>query len=186
MRAFYLGWEIWQTPSAKFEARVICPALLEEPAGRDAGKAASGGKIRTSSGQFSIVQTPSAKLDLIAFPGIFPLPWSHYVRLLAVEKPHARAFYESEAIRGGWSVRQLDRQISTQFFERSAHSKNPTAPVARGQKARPEDAVSLEDELRDPYFLEFLNLKMNTARTTWRRRWSGTWKTGSDQSCWKR
>jgi hypothetical protein len=35
---------------------------------------------------------------------------------MAVEKPHARAFYEAEAIRGGWSVRQLDRQISTQFF----------------------------------------------------------------------
>lgn len=53
----------------------------------------------------------------------FPLSWSHYVRLLSVEKPQARAFYESEAIRGGWSVRQLDRQISTQFFERTAHSK---------------------------------------------------------------
>ena len=104
MRTFYLGWEIWQTPSAKFEASVIYPALSD------------GGKIEPPSGKSEIVQTPSAKLELTAFPGIFPLSWSLYVRLLSVEKPHARAFYESEAIRGGWSVRQLDRQISTQFF----------------------------------------------------------------------
>ena len=36
----------------------------------------------------------------------FPLPWSAYVRLLAVENPHARRFYEPEALRGGWSVSQ--------------------------------------------------------------------------------
>ena len=38
----------------------------------------------------------------------FSLPWSHYVRLLSVNKPDARAFYETEALRGGWSVRQLE------------------------------------------------------------------------------
>lgn len=37
----------------------------------------------------------------------FPLPWSHYVRLMAVSDRDARAFYEAEALRGGWSVRQL-------------------------------------------------------------------------------
>ncbi len=78
---------------------------------------------------------------------------------MAVDKLHARLFYESEAIRGGWSVRQLDRQISTQFFERTAQSKTPAALLARGQHGRPEDAVSLEDEVRSPYLLEFLNLK---------------------------
>jgi predicted nuclease of restriction endonuclease-like (RecB) superfamily len=78
---------------------------------------------------------------------------------MAVTKAVARAFYESEAIRGGWSVRKLDRQISTQFFDRTAHSKRPLALLARGQQARGEDAISLEDELRDPYLLEFLNLK---------------------------
>ncbi len=91
--------------------------------------------------------------------GVFPLSWSHYIRLLAVDNPQARAFYESEAIRGGWSVRQLDRQISTQFYERTAHSKKPAAMMARGQVPQPEDAVSLQDEVRDPYLLEFLNLK---------------------------
>ena len=36
---------------------------------------------------------------------LFPLPWSHYVKLLALKKPEARAFYETETLRGGWSVR---------------------------------------------------------------------------------
>jgi hypothetical protein len=54
----------------------------------------------------------------------FPLPWSPYVRLLAVKGKEARAFYETEALRGGWSIRQLDRQIATQFYERTALSRN--------------------------------------------------------------
>jgi predicted nuclease of restriction endonuclease-like (RecB) superfamily len=147
MRNFYLGWEILQTPSAKFEARVRRP---EEPAEavEPMGPAPSG--------PLQIAQTLSAESTWAA---VFPLSWSHYVRLLSVEGPHARAFYEREAIRGGWSVRQLDRQISTQFFERTAHSKQPAALLARGQKPKPEDAVSVEDEVRDPYLLEFLNLK---------------------------
>ena len=78
---------------------------------------------------------------------------------MSVEKPHARAFYEAEAIRGGWSVRQLDRQIGTQFFERTSHSKQQAAMLARGQRPKPEDAVSVQDEVRDPYLLEFLDLK---------------------------
>jgi predicted nuclease of restriction endonuclease-like (RecB) superfamily len=78
---------------------------------------------------------------------------------MAVDKPHARLFYESEAIRGGWSVRQLDRQISTQFFERTSQSKRQAAMLARGQQTKPEDIVTPEEEVRDPYVLEFLNLK---------------------------
>ena len=45
----------------------------------------------------------------------FSLPWSHYVKLLAVQDRKARTFYESEALRGGWSVRQLDRQIASKL-----------------------------------------------------------------------
>ena len=64
-----------------------------------------------------------------------------------------------KAIRGGWSVRQLDRQISTQFYERIVRSKRPAALLAGGQSPQPQDAVSVEEEIRDPYLLEFLNLK---------------------------
>lgn len=92
-------------------------------------------------------------------PRSFPLPWSHYVKLLSVENPHARAFYETEALRNGWSVRTLDRQISTLFYERTALSKNKAAMLKKGAKATPEDAVTPEEEIKDPFVLEFLGLK---------------------------
>ena len=89
----------------------------------------------------------------------FPLPWSHYVRLLAVKQPEARSFYESEALRGGWTVRQLERQIDTQFYERTLLSKNKAAMLKKGSAKKPEDAVSPDEEIKDPLVLEFLNLK---------------------------
>jgi len=70
---------------------------------------------QTASDQFAGSTHPPGELPRVRFP----LPWSHYVRLLSVEKPEARAFYEAEALRGGWTVRQLDRQIGTQFYERT-------------------------------------------------------------------
>ena len=81
------------------------------------------------------------------------------MRLLSVKNEVARHFYEQEAIRGGWSIRQLDRQINSQFYERTALSKNKAAMLTKGQQARPEDTVSLEQEIKDPYVLEFLDLK---------------------------
>lgn len=61
-----------------------------------------------------------------------PLTWSHYVRLLQVRNDHARRFYEAEALRGGWTVRQLDRQIDAQFYERTALSRNKAAILRSG------------------------------------------------------
>ncbi|MBS1808373.1 MAG: DUF1016 family protein [Acidobacteria bacterium] len=89
----------------------------------------------------------------------FQLPWSHYVILTRRSRsPEARAFYETEALRGGWTVRQLDRQISTLFYERTALSRNKAAMLTKGAKAKPEDAVTPEEEIKDPLFLEFLGL----------------------------
>ena len=48
--------------------------------------------------------------DLLA---ALPLPWSAYMRLLSVRSGSAREFYETEALRGGWSVRQPDRPIGS-------------------------------------------------------------------------
>jgi predicted nuclease of restriction endonuclease-like (RecB) superfamily len=149
MRAFFLGWEIFQTPSGKLEARAKFPTV----SGKSAATA-----VRPPSGQSDMAPAPSTPYSPLTLAA-FPLSWSHYVRLMGVDKPHARAFYETEAIRGGWSVRQMDRQISTQFFERTAHSKRQNLMLARGQQARPADAVAVQDEVRDPYLLEFLNLK---------------------------
>ena len=106
-----------------------------------------------------IVQTVSAESSLAGITSRFPLPWSAYVRLLSVKNMRAWEFYETEALRGGWSVRQLDRQINSQFYERTALSKNKAAMLTRGRKARPGDAVIPEEEIKDPFVLEFLDLK---------------------------
>ena len=104
-------------------------------------------------------QTVSGKLALAELAQVFTLPWSAYVRLLMVKGEHARRFYEAEALRGGWSVRQLDRQIGSQFYERTALSKDKAAMLVKGVALRPEDAVSPDEAIKDPYVLEFLNLK---------------------------
>ena len=89
----------------------------------------------------------------------FPLPWSAYVRLLGVKRPEARFFYETEALRSGWSVRQLDRQIGSQFYERIALSQNKAAMLEKAETSQPSDAVTPEETIKDPFVLEFLNLK---------------------------
>ena len=130
-------------------------------------------QIRQSlSGKFAlpperqIRQTPSGKsetapveVDFDNLLAAFPLPWSAYVRLLSVRNESARDFYETEALRGGWSVRQLVRQISSQFYERTALSKNKAAMLTRGRRELPEDRVRPDEEIKDPFVLEFLDLK---------------------------
>jgi predicted nuclease of restriction endonuclease-like (RecB) superfamily len=106
-----------------------------------------------------ISETVSRKFTLTELAQVFPLPWSAYVRLLSVKDAHARQFYEVEALRGGWSVRQLDRQIGSQFYERTALSKDKAAMLVKGAVPKPEDAVTPGDAIKDPYVLEFLDLK---------------------------
>lgn len=116
--------------------------------------------ISLAPGITEIAQTVSAQsISLADLAGCFPLPWSHYVRLLKVDKPEARRFYEAEALRGGWSVRQLDRQVSTLFYERTLASRNKAAMLKKGQLAKPGEAPTPEEEIKDPLVLEFLGLK---------------------------
>ena len=89
----------------------------------------------------------------------FMLPWSAYVRLLSVKNPEARTFYETEALRSGWSVRQLDRQIGSQFYERIALSQNKAAMLEKAETSQPGDTVTPEEAIKDPFVLEFLDLK---------------------------
>lgn len=145
MRSFYLAWpagHILQTPSAKSSAQPI----LQTPSAESGGAPTSGLAARQS-------------LDLATLATQFPLPWSAYVRLLSVKNEAARAFYETEALRGGWSVRQLDRQIDSQFYERIALSKNKAAMLKKAEQAEPRDRMTPEETIKDPFVLEFLNLK---------------------------
>ena len=95
----------------------------------------------------------------------FRLPWSHYVRLLSVRNLEARRFYEEEALRGGWTIRQLDRQIGSQFYERTALSRNKTSMLRKGQVRTVDDVVTPEEEIKQPYVLEFLDLKDEYSET---------------------
>jgi predicted nuclease of restriction endonuclease-like (RecB) superfamily len=104
-------------------------------------------------------ETPARILSPTQLTSAFPLPWSHYVRLLSVKNTEARKFYETEALRGGWSVRQLDRQIASLFYERTLLSKNKAAMLQKGGRAKPEDRTTADEEIKNPYILEFLGLK---------------------------
>ena len=141
MRLFYLSY-----PSEQIQ-QTVSGELAQSP---------QQAICQTASGKS---ETTSTEVRLGKLLPAFPLPWSAYVRLLSVKNTRAREFYEAEALRGGWSVRQLDRQINSQFYERTALSKNKAAMLTRGQKARPEDAVLPEEEIKDPFVLEFLDLK---------------------------
>ena len=107
-----------------------------------------------------------SKADIFQMPSEqFPLPWSHYVRLLTVDDPLARKFYETEALRGGWTVKQLTRQIGSQFYERTALSRNKVAMLTKHNRQRPEDHVTAEEVVKDPLLLEFLGLKDEYSET---------------------
>jgi predicted nuclease of restriction endonuclease-like (RecB) superfamily len=120
-------------------------------------------KMRSFYLSHQILPSVMVKLQMPATTSVihhsFPLSWTHYIRLMAVSDPQARALYEAEAVRGGWTVRQLERQISTQFFERVSASSNPEHMLTSARKPSPPDAVALRDHIRDPYLLEFLDLK---------------------------
>ncbi len=105
-------------------------------------------------------ETPSRSFQLQHLAEAFPLSWSHYVHLMRrTRSADERQFYESEALRGGWSVRQLDRQISSQFYTRALLSKNKRALLENGGQPLPVDVVTPEEAIKDPYVLEFLDLK---------------------------
>ncbi|BFG80973.1 hypothetical protein PTKU46_90070 [Paraburkholderia terrae] len=90
----------------------------------------------------------------------FPLSWTHYVRLMRrTRSPEEQAFYEAEVLRGGWSVRQLERQLGSQFYTRTLLSKDKRAMLERSAVAKPSDAVTPQEAIKDPYLLEFLDLK---------------------------
>ncbi len=87
------------------------------------------------------------------------LSWTHYRLLMKVENDNAREFYIQEAVKSGWSTRQLERQINTFFYERLLSSKNKEKVSAEIQTS--EAAKTPEDIIHDPYVLEFLGLNPN-------------------------
>ena len=132
MRGFYLAWprdKILSTLSRESESKDLAPVA------------------------------PGQRANLALLSKAFPLPWSAYVRLLTVTNEQARGFYEAEALRSGWSVRQLDRQISSQFYERAALSKDKASMLQKASQSDQSADLTPEQAIKDPFVLEFLDLK---------------------------
>ncbi len=150
---------IVQTLSAKSDATRTCQTA--------SGKSA--GPSRSTLSNIAQMPPGGSAQPIFALPDLaraFPLPWSHYVLLISRSRSsEAFAFYHTEALRGGWSVRQLARQIDSQFYERTALSRNKAAMLARGAQPQPGDAVSADEEIRHPLLLEFLGLRDEYSET---------------------
>jgi predicted nuclease of restriction endonuclease-like (RecB) superfamily len=86
------------------------------------------------------------------------LSWTHYRTLLKVENKEARLWYMEEAQQQTWSVRALERQIGTLYYERLLASKSKTAVKQEAQENTHPLDEKPQDFLRDPYILDFLNL----------------------------
>ncbi|WP_027820674.1 PDDEXK nuclease domain-containing protein [Paraburkholderia bannensis] len=145
MRAFYLAWPA---------ERIVQTASAQSPDPWIVQAASAQSQMPTTTGAGEV-----RALELTVVAQAFPLPWSAYVRLLSVKTEAARVFYETEALREGWSVRQLDRQIGSQLYERLALSHNKAALLGKAAQVQPDDLLTPEQAIRDPFVLEFLDMK---------------------------
>lgn len=99
----------------------------------------------------------------ITFPNVnalrSELRWTHYRILLRVESDKARSFYFHECAESNWSTRQLERQITSFYYERLLASKNK-GPVKKEAVAKAKQLQALpEEQIKDPFVLEFLGLQ---------------------------
>ena len=125
---------IWQSSPAKLDATVNQPDAI----------------WRSALAKLEEWSTPTNKL-------FYKLNYTCLAYLTSIDDPLKRAFYEQETIRGCWTSRELDRQVSSQYYERMGLSKDKMAL----QKLAAKDAVQLSPSeiLRDPVTLEFLGLQ---------------------------
>ena len=87
------------------------------------------------------------------------LSWTHYRSLMKVSDETARNFYLEEAVKSGWSSRQLDRQINSFYYQRILASRDQVGVAAEIDTLEPKPEY--EKIIKDPYVLEFLDLPAN-------------------------
>ena len=105
-----------------------------------------------------IFQTPSGKSERL-------LSWSHYAALLQVKDKTARDWYEKEAAKQTWSVRTLQRNISTQYYYRLLKSQNKE-PVFEEMKEKTSKYQTDKYEfIKNPVIAEFLGMSSNSDYT---------------------
>ncbi|MEI6950815.1 PDDEXK nuclease domain-containing protein [Paraflavisolibacter sp. H34] len=89
------------------------------------------------------------------------LGWSQYKLLIRIENQEKRQFYMAEAIKSNWTVRQLERQINSQLFERLLLSNDIESVLAVARSERQPSGA--REIIKDPMVLEFLGLKKESA-----------------------
>ena len=106
--------------------------------------------------QFAVQKSQTVFGELEKNPP-FTLPWSHYLQLMRIENEEERAFYEIEAATGNWSIRTLQRQYNSSYYERLALSRDKDAvkalAIEGNQISKPTDII------KQPTVLEFLGLE---------------------------
>lgn len=102
--------------------------------------------------------TPKSKDEADLSPDLLlsRLSFTHFVELIKISDSLERLFYEVEAIKNNWSVRQLERAIDSALFIRTGLSKNKHAVIAKIKNIKPESNAEI---IRNPYILEFLDLE---------------------------
>lgn len=112
---------------------------------------------------FTVANLKNMRQFYRAYPNRYTLcselSWSHYRVLMRIPDDKRRDWYTDECAKSGWSVRQLERQINTMFYERLLSSKEKDAVAAEIQTTEPKPEY--EKIIRDPYVLEFLDLPAN-------------------------
>ncbi|QAA31313.1 PDDEXK nuclease domain-containing protein [Clostridium manihotivorum] len=89
------------------------------------------------------------------------LSWTHYRLLMRIGNETKRNFYIDECIKSNWSTRQLERQINSFYYERLLSTQENSKDEVRNEIKGLEPSKSINDMVKDPYILEFLNLKEN-------------------------
>ncbi len=87
------------------------------------------------------------------------LSWSHYRLLSRIDKEAVKNFYYKETQENNWSVRELERQINSFYYERLLSTQNKQ--IAKNNMKEKMDKAKPEDIIKDPYVLEFLGLEQN-------------------------
>lgn len=105
----------------------------------------------------SIWESVTPKLTTDGKTLLSRLSFTHLAELIKIDDNTKRAFYEVECINGGWSVRELKRQIGSLYYERSGLSKDKKKLAELANAGAERDAMRLD--IRDPYVFEFLGLK---------------------------
>jgi predicted nuclease of restriction endonuclease-like (RecB) superfamily len=152
-RLFYISYpQIWRSVTAKLQ-QIDSDEFMSSPA-----KEIQIRRLLTAESQ--IQQPITVELqeeypisnDLL----LSRLSYTHFIELLRAKEPLERLFYEVEAIKNNWSVKELERAFDTGLYVRTGLSTNKETVIAKFKNQKP---IQNTDVIRDPYFLEFLGLE---------------------------